>query len=161
MNPMKDVNRNQFKKYIKESKLTGHPVEGDSIAVMQFINESNEMMAQAVYRKPITHTGASGIYSESKVQVTYQVRKSNVDMLKSLVRHPYEFLGGYNLQMIAADGGVVCHQCVKDNFRLILEATAHAGTDEQWEYARVDVLWEGDYYCDHCGKVIKAEYSDD
>lgn len=78
---------------------------------------------------------------------------------KAFVRNHYVFPGGYELHMIADDGGAVCHQCAKANAKQII-ADTRCGMAAGWTFVGADVNWEDeDLYCAHCGDYIRAEYS--
>lgn len=87
----------------------------------------------------------------------------NMQELKNYVRHPYAWPGGYEIAFITDDGGILCHDCVRKNFKEVLWSTKHAQNDG-WRivgYAMEAVDPETtremageDYisYCAHCGK---------
>jgi len=79
---------------------------------------------------------------------------------RSTWKEPYAWPGGYELRVVMSDGGVLCRQCVKDNWREIVQATLH-GLRDGWEAAAVDVLWEGPAVCcAQCGCELPTEYGD-
>jgi hypothetical protein len=46
-----------------------------------------------------------------------------VNVLKSVIREPYAWPGGYERAVIANDGCLICHGCCKENFRLMVHST--------------------------------------
>lgn len=82
----------------------------------------------------------------------------NTTEFKNFIREPFCFPGGYKKIMLAADGGCICHNCAKDNFKLILKET-RTGWDDQWFFNTCFVNWEGEFLtCDHCGATLDPEY---
>ena len=77
-----------------------------------------------------------------------------------VAREPYAFPGGYARALITDDGGILCHQCVRENYRRILESTRD-GCRDGWQSAALGLAEydEGEYsddesdrtLCDHCG----------
>jgi len=80
--------------------------------------------------------------------------------VKQFIRQPYAWPGGYPLFAIAADGGCLCKDCVKDNAKLIIGATRN-GFEKDWAVVAVECNWEDEeLVCDNCGKPIEAAYCD-
>lgn len=83
-----------------------------------------------------------------------------VRAVKDIVREPHAWPGGYTKVLIMIDGEAMCSACVKENFRLILQATrdnARSG----WAAHSADVHWEGaPMYCANCNKEMPSEYGD-
>ena len=83
---------------------------------------------------------------------------AKVQELKNTIRNPYTFPGAYQVTAIMDDGEVVCHDCLKENYREILQSTKNNDRDG-WTFVGADVLWEGpSLYCAHCNSEIKTEY---
>ena len=78
-----------------------------------------------------------------------------------VARERYAFPGGYRVNLLTSDGGVLCADCVRTNYRAILEsARDHLG--DGWEPAAHFTHWEGEpLICDHCGREIEPEYGAD
>jgi hypothetical protein len=77
--------------------------------------------------------------------------------------------GGYPLYAITQDGGALCHDCFKDNYKLIRQAQRAHDNGGQcpsesygWNVVAVQVNWEDStLYCDHCSDTIECAYSGD
>lgn len=80
---------------------------------------------------------------------------------KKFIRQPYAWPGGYPQTLVMADGVYLCHDCTRDNYRLIAESTVKRGPNDGWRAAGVGVNWENSQlYCDHCGEKIESAYAD-
>lgn len=82
----------------------------------------------------------------------------NVSKLKELVRHPFVWPGGYEVLFITNDGECLCHKCVRDNFRIILDSMVH-DIDDGWKIIGYELDCNMDYmdedspvFCAHCNK---------
>ena len=85
-----------------------------------------------------------------------------IDKARHAVRQKYLFPGGYPLYLLCADGGILCPDCARREWKLVAAATRHPGTDKQWEIVAIDVNWEdANLYCDHCGELIECAYGED
>ena len=81
---------------------------------------------------------------------------------RAAARQKYCWPGGYPLYLVCADGGVLCTDCARKEWRLVARATRHPGTDRQWEIVGVAVNWENEsVFCDHCGTQIEYAYGGD
>jgi hypothetical protein len=70
------------------------------------------------------------------------------------------FPGCYPMYMITSDGGALHFACVRDNLRSVLDSIRNK-IDDGWRVQAVEVNYEStDLYCDHCGKLIEAAYSE-
>ena len=79
--------------------------------------------------------------------------------VKDAIRNKYAWPGGYPLFLITTDGGALCVECGKKEFKRIAYAVRHSLNDG-WNAAAVDVNWEDpDLYCDHCDKQIESAYA--
>lgn len=73
----------------------------------------------------------------------------------------YAWPGGYPTYLVMGDGGVIDAQSAKENYRLILTALRHRGTDLQWEPYQVFIHWEGPpLICSHSGREIESAYGE-
>lgn len=92
------------------------------------------------------------------------MRNQVVEHVKDMIRQKFMWPGGYTKTLVMTDGALLCHDCVRDNFKLICQDTKLAGNAsgyQGWAASAVDVLWEGpDQHCDNCNSVIKSEYGD-
>jgi hypothetical protein len=74
----------------------------------------------------------------------------------------YAWPGGYPVYYLAADGEVICPECMNKEKKLIEEATANPGTDKQWEIVGTDANWEDtEMYCANCNKHMESAYGED
>lgn len=89
--------------------------------------------------------------------------KSEIQRLrdaKQFARMPYAWPGGYNQVLITADGGALCADCVKAEWRLIC-AESFDNSSCGFRVSGVDVNWENDsLFCDHCGARIESAYGE-
>lgn len=85
----------------------------------------------------------------------------NTQTLKAAVRNgPYAWPGGYPLIYIMYDGEVLCHKCIKDNYKLVAKAT-HDKDKSGWGFQCADINWEdNNCYCAHCGNKIDSAYEE-
>lgn len=72
-------------------------------------------------------------------------------------RERYAWPGGYPLALITTDGGLLCADCVTDNFSNI--AWAHRnGCSDGWRPGGLFVACESsEHACDHCAAYIYSE----
>ena len=85
---------------------------------------------------------------------------SNIEQFKTFAKAKYAWPGGYPMFALTDDGACLCHQCCKDNYRIIREAqnTSDRGG---WNVAAVDVNWEDTFMlCEHCGESIESAYGE-
>lgn len=85
-----------------------------------------------------------------------------VKQLKEDVRHPYAWPGGYEVAFVTSDGAILCHDCVRQNFREVLESTKKHISDgwhvvgKMYEAVSADCAREVDpelvSYCAQCNK---------
>jgi hypothetical protein len=87
----------------------------------------------------------------------------NAHDLKTALRNgEWAWPGGYPCYFIAADGEPLSFAAVRENYRLVLDAMRHPGTDRQWEMVGVTVNWEDpDLYCAHSGERIESAYAEE
>lgn len=68
--------------------------------------------------------------------------------------------GGYPLQYICTDGGVLCPKCVTANRAQIIRSTGEKQRDG-WALEGVEVNWEDpNVLCDNCGGRIPSAYAE-
>ena len=90
-----------------------------------------------------------------------QSERIRLTAAKRFAREVYAWPGGYPLAAITADGGCLCADCVKKEWRQIC-AESFQNTNCGFRIAGVDVNWENpDLYCDHCGKKMESAYGDE
>ena len=94
------------------------------------------------------------IYEANRDKTYRYNMDSNIDKVRYIARVQFAFPGGYELIAFTVDGGLLCSQCIKDNYKLILQSTK-GGHDQQWAVNHVTAECElEDTHCDNCYKVI-------
>ena len=89
-----------------------------------------------------------------------QSERIRLAAVKSYIRQPYAWPGGYPLAMITADGAYLCPDCARKEFHLICEESFQ-NTNCGFRVAGVDVNWENtELNCDHCGKRMESAYGE-
>lgn len=83
----------------------------------------------------------------------------NTESLKNAIRNPFAWPGGYPVYVILDDGEMLCHKCVKENYRQLLHSTRNHAKDG-WEVIGAEVLWENEdaLVCAHCSSVLEPAY---
>lgn len=80
--------------------------------------------------------------------------------IKQAIRDKYAWPGGYPLFLVMNDGGALCMDCARAEFRQIAHDTVK-GWSTGWDAAAADINWEdSELTCDHCGNHIESAYSD-
>jgi hypothetical protein len=85
----------------------------------------------------------------------------NVSQMKASIRAgQYVFPGGYELFFIASDGGSICFDCARKEFRNIADSIRNNISDG-WKIVACDnaEYYEDGLNCDHCNKVLNEEES--
>lgn len=83
----------------------------------------------------------------------------NIKNLKDLRKYfqagPYAWPGGHDIVYLCDDGGVLCHDCVKSEYSLIVWSIRNNCSDG-WRVvaASVEVPDIENIYCSHCNKCI-------
>jgi hypothetical protein len=87
---------------------------------------------------------------------------NNTTALKNALRAgPYAWPGGYPTFFLTAEGDPLCHQCVRDNFKLVLEETRHPSPLDGWRTIGHEINYEdAALHCAHCGEQIEAAYGE-
>ena len=83
-----------------------------------------------------------------------------ITQVKSAIRSPYAWPGGYPVYTVMGDGDLLCCDCARAEFRQIVRDTyaRHGGC---WRAAGAGVKWEGEPEpCGHCGKPLVSAYAD-
>lgn len=77
--------------------------------------------------------------------------------LKEAIRQKYAF-GGYEIVGITSDGGLLCCDCMRKEFKNICWSIIH-NVSNGWKVEAIDCTanMEGLNLCDHCGKTITEE----
>ena len=86
--------------------------------------------------------------------------RTEINMLKDIIRQPYAFPGGYEKVLVMNDGGVICHKCAREEYYNILHSTRGQYNDG-WQVAGVflmeEVAEETEVVCDNCGTQLSEE----
>jgi len=92
---------------------------------------------------------------ESKRDKTYRYNLDrDIDKVRYIAREQFAFPGGYELIGITVDGGLLCSQCIRDNYKLILQST-YDGHETQWAVNHICTESElENTHCDNCYKAI-------
>ena len=83
--------------------------------------------------------------------------KNIIAQVKNIVRAPYAFPGGYPKFLVMNDSECLCHQCVKEKYKLIVRSTGFNCFDG-WQAYGVEINWESEISCAHCGEIIESAY---
>lgn len=85
--------------------------------------------------------------------------------VKELIRHPFAWPGGYEVVFICSDGGILCHNCARENWREICDSMTHNIRDgwkiESYGAIGADMDYpseENPLICDHCSKDFAEDY---
>lgn len=88
---------------------------------------------------------------------TRQAQLLSRKLRDQLIESPYVWPGGYPLHAVTSDGGRLCKDCCKSEFRSI--GSTYPG--DGWTVVGVGVNWEDtELYCDHCGNLIESAYGE-
>ena len=80
--------------------------------------------------------------------------------IKQAIRDKFAWPGGYPLFLVANDGGALCIDCSRTEYRQIAHDTVK-GWRTGWDITGADVNWEDpDLTCDHCGEHIESAYAE-
>jgi len=88
------------------------------------------------------------------------MKNKAIEQVKNAIREPYVWPGGYATYTMLADGALLCPQCARENFRLIVSATK-GGLCNGWAATGAVILWEGAEGCAHCGESLQSAYGED
>ena len=88
-------------------------------------------------------------------------RNQIVQDVKSFIRQPVAFPGGYPKLLVMADAGTLCAKCAREEFRQVVAATKSGDKYSGWCAAAVTIHWEGQpHSCDQCGAATESAYGD-
>ena len=83
-----------------------------------------------------------------------------LEQVKSAIRSPYAWPGGYPVYTFMEDGELLCPDCARDNYPLIARSTVDRDRSG-WAAIGAEVYWEGPAEpCEHCGKALESAYGD-
>lgn len=76
-------------------------------------------------------------------------------LVKRVARDRYAWPGGYELFAITSDGGTLCNDCCRKEFRNIAHSTIGNYRDG-WQCEAIDATCniDSELNCDHCGRTI-------
>ena len=81
--------------------------------------------------------------------------------VKTFIRQPYAWPGGYPLFAITDDGAAICKECCRTEWRSIC-AAIRSQLSDGWRVVATDVNWEDtQMYCAHCSALIDSAYGSD
>ena len=84
------------------------------------------------------------------------------ELKQALRAGPYAWPGGYPLYFQTIDGNALSFAAVRAEFRQVMSALRHPGTDRDWQIIAVYVNWEDEsLFCSHFGQPIPCAYSPD
>lgn len=85
----------------------------------------------------------------------------NTKQLKEALRAGrYAWPGGYPTFLFTDDGGVLCHDCTRDNFRDIVDAIK-SHSRNGWRVEGQAINYEDPWLtCDQCGSFIESAYAE-
>ena len=69
----------------------------------------------------------------------------------------YAFPGGYPKFLVMSDSECLCLNCAKENYSLIVRSTGFDYFDG-WQAYCVEINWESEINCAHCGEIIETAY---
>ena len=81
--------------------------------------------------------------------------------LKAAIRTKHTWPGGYELFGICDDGGVLCCNCMRENYQQIAYSRRHKINDG-WRIVAIDcaVNYDSLIYCEHCNKTIVEDWQE-
>ena len=81
--------------------------------------------------------------------------------LRQAIRSKYAWPGGYPLFLVMTDGGALCMDCARAEYKQIARSNRDNARDG-WTPAGAEINWEdASLYCDHCSKRIESAYAED
>ncbi len=81
-----------------------------------------------------------------------------IEQTKQFIREPCAWPGGYPKVLVMNDGGCLCSECAKSEFKQIVYAIKHALRDG-WQAEGISIHYEGEpIVCDHCSVEIESAY---
>jgi len=96
----------------------------------------------------------------NKYELTIRER---IDAVKNLIRHPITY-GCYEIMALTADGGWLCHNCCKENYKTILHSTRVIDRRylDQWAVivTGCSVEYDNQINCAHCDREIVEGFED-
>jgi len=81
--------------------------------------------------------------------------------LRTALRTPYAWPGGYKTFLLTTDGGCLHIECAKKHYREISSSLKDGTTWSGWHPDALDVNLESELFCDQCGELIESSYGVD
>jgi hypothetical protein len=89
------------------------------------------------------------------------MKNEKLEKVKHAIRNPYAWPGGYPVYTVMSDGGMLCPDCAKSNFKLIAKAILDQDRSG-WCALGATILWEGTVdQCCNCNKDLESAYGED
>lgn len=83
-----------------------------------------------------------------------------LEIKRQLRRGAYAWPGGDPLFFLTRDGGALCFDCVRKEWRNIVDDHLR-DMSCGWRVEACDVNWEDPgLFCDHCGKRVESAYAE-
>lgn len=83
--------------------------------------------------------------------------KNIIEQVKDIIRAPYSPVGGYPKFLVMNDSECLCHNCTKENYKLIVRSTGFDYFDG-WQAYGIEINWESEINCAQCGGLIESAY---
>jgi len=84
----------------------------------------------------------------------------NTLKLRKAIRDKYAWPGGYPMFLVMSDGGTLCIDCSKSEYKYIAQSNRYNQNDG-WKPEGIDINWEDTtLYCDHCNTLIESAYGE-
>ena len=87
------------------------------------------------------------------------MKNQTLEKVKDAIRNPFAWPGGYPVYTVMSDGELLCPDCARENYKLIVQATKDQLRDG-WQPEGSMILYEGSSYCCHCGKDLESAYGE-
>ena len=81
--------------------------------------------------------------------------------IKRAIRQPYAWPGGYPIFFVTDDGGCLCKNCARSEWRNIAQSMID-NVNDGWNVTATEVNWEDtDLFCSNCSDPIESAYGGD
>jgi hypothetical protein len=102
-------------------------------------------------------------WSNNPLRLNYAVIQApgnRTHAIRAAIRNPYAWPGGYALFALTTDGGCLCMDCVKKNYRNISDSV-RKGINDGWRISGFDCTAnsDGPLCCDHCNAELIQDES--
>lgn len=85
---------------------------------------------------------------------------SVIEEIKTFIREPYAWPGGYPKVLVMRDGECLCDKCAKSEFKEICYATT-TNFNDGWQAEGSMIHYEGaPIICAHCNVEIESAYGE-